>query len=73
MFGFDTPTGLSSSGKYFSNLTVGHLGFTGTSFWIDLQRGIAIVFLTNRVLCGNSLTQIKNLRPLLHDTINGIL
>jgi CubicO group peptidase (beta-lactamase class C family) len=69
-FGFDTPTGgLSSSGKYFSNLTVGHLGFTGTSFWIDLQRGIAIVFLTNRVICGEALTPIKRLRPLLHDTI----
>lgn len=70
MFGFDTPSaGLSSSGKYFSDLTVGHLGFTGTSFWIDLQGGIAIVFLTNRVICGESLTPIKRLRPLLHDII----
>ncbi len=73
-FGFDTPTaGLSSSGKYFSDLTIGHLGFTGTSFWIDLQRGIAIVFLTNRVNSGESLTPIKRLRPLLHDTIMQIL
>lgn len=70
VFGFDTPTaGFSSSGKHFSDLTIGHLGFTGTSFWIDLQRGIAIVFLTNRVNCGESLTPIKRLRPLLHDTI----
>jgi CubicO group peptidase (beta-lactamase class C family) len=69
-FGFDTPTGgLSSSGKYFSDMTIGHLGFTGTSFWIDLQRGIAIVLLTNRVICGEKLTPIKRLRPLLHDTI----
>lgn len=69
-FGFDTPTGgHSSSGKFFSDVTVGHLGFTGTSFWIDLQRGIAIVFLTNRVFCGEKLTPIKRLRPRLHDTI----
>jgi CubicO group peptidase (beta-lactamase class C family) len=70
MFGFDTPTtGCSSSGKYFSEMTVGHLGFTGTSFWIDLQYDIAIVFLTNRVICGESLTPIRTLRPLLHDCI----
>lgn len=69
-FGFDTPTGgLSSSGNYFSDMTVGHLGFTGTSFWIDLQRGITIVFLTNRVLCGENLTPIKRLRPQLHNII----
>jgi serine-type D-Ala-D-Ala carboxypeptidase len=70
VFGFDTPTsGLSSSGKYFSDMTVGHLGFTGTSFWIDLQKEIAVVFLTNRVLCGDSLVSIKRLRPIVHDTI----
>ena len=69
-FGFDTPTGtLSSSGKHFSEMTVGHLGFTGTSFWIDLQRGIVVVLLTNRVLCGESLISIKRLRPCIHDTI----
>lgn len=69
-FGFDTPTGaFSSSGRYFSEMTVGHLGFTGTSFWIDFQRGIAIVLLTNRVICGENLTSIKRLRPLVHNTI----
>lgn len=68
-FGFDTPTGLSSSGKYFSDLSIGHLGFTGTSFWIDLRKKLAIVFLSNRVFCGESLTEIKKLRPLLHDTL----
>jgi CubicO group peptidase (beta-lactamase class C family) len=69
-FGFDTPAaGISSSGQYFSEMTIGHLGFTGTSFWIDLQRGIAIVLLTNRVACGETTTSIKKLRPLLHDLI----
>jgi CubicO group peptidase (beta-lactamase class C family) len=70
IFGFDTPTaGASSSGHYFSELTIGHLGFTGTSFWIDLQRGIGIVLLTNRVACGEATAPIKKLRPLLHDLI----
>jgi len=68
-FGFDTPTAQSSSGKYFSDLSIGHLGFTGTSFWIDLRRELAIVFLSNRVFCGESLTEIKKLRPLLHNTL----
>lgn len=70
IFGFDTPTPpLSSSGKYFSARSIGHLGFTGTSFWIDLEKGRGIVLLTNRVFCGESLTAIKKFRPLLHDTI----
>jgi CubicO group peptidase (beta-lactamase class C family) len=70
IFGFDTPTaGSSSSGKYFSKQSIGHLGFTGTSFWIDIERGITIVLLTNRVVYENSLIPIKIFRPLLHDTI----
>ncbi|RLD35233.1 MAG: serine hydrolase, partial [Bacteroidetes bacterium] len=39
----------SSSGKYFSKKSVGHLGFTGTSFWIDPVKGCIAVLLTNRV------------------------
>ena len=67
-FGFDTPSGaISSSGKYFSEESIGHLGFTGTSFWLDLQRGIGVVLLTNRVVFGDDLTAIKKLRPLVHD------
>lgn len=69
-FGFDTPAAaLSSSGRYFSEMSIGHLGFTGTSFWLDITRGIGIVFLTNRVLCGEDVHPIKKLRPLVHDTI----
>lgn len=70
IFGFDTPTaGTSSCGHYFSENTIGHLGFTGTSFWIDIQRGIGIVLLTNRVACGETTAAIKKIRPLLHDQI----
>ncbi len=73
-FGFDIPTGdNSSSGRYYSDCAIGHLGFTGTSFWLDLIKGIGIVFLTNRVYCGGDVESIKKLRPLVHDTIMEIL
>ena len=68
--GFDTPSKQgSSSGRYFSEKTVGHLGFTGTSFWIDLARGIAVVLLTNRVHPSRENEEIKRFRPLFHDTV----
>ena len=49
--GWDTPSqgGKSSAGDYFSNSSYGHLGFTGTSFWIDPENDIIVVLLTNRV------------------------
>lgn len=69
-YGFDTPSpGASSSGQFFSPNTVGHLGFTGTSFWLDLARGVAVVLLTNRVIMGDDPGPIRKFRPLLHDTI----
>lgn len=70
VLGFDTPTGqISSSGKYFSDKTLGHLGFTGTSFWLDCKNKRGIIVLTNRVLCSQDLTPIRKLRPRLHDAI----
>ena len=48
--GWDTPSqNRSTSGQYFSRTSVGHLGFTGTSLWIDLEREAVVVLLTNRV------------------------
>lgn len=47
--GWDTPSGASSSGRYFSPRSLGHTGFTGTSIWIDPERGLFVVLLTNRV------------------------
>lgn len=68
--GFDTPSlSLSSSGKFFQQPSIGHLGFTGTSFWIDLNREIVLVFLTNRVLSRQSNEKIKLLRPMLHNAV----
>ena len=47
--GWDTPSGESSSGHFFSARSFGHTGYTGTSLWIDPERGVFVVLLTNRV------------------------
>lgn len=68
--GFDTPSEKrSSSGKYLSKESVGHLGFTGTSFWIDPARDLVIVLLTNRVHPSRENNKIKEFRPLFHNTV----
>lgn len=68
--GFDTPSAEnSSSGQYFSKSSVGHLGFTGTSFWIDPERELVIILLTNRVHPDRQNFLIRQFRPLLHDRI----
>ena len=46
--GWDTPSAPSQSGKYFSTRSYGHLGYTGTSLWIDPERQLSITLLTNR-------------------------
>jgi len=67
--GWDTPTqGASSSGKHFSKHAIGHLGFTGTSLWIDLEREAIVVMLTNRVHQVAKRSRFE-LRPLVHDAI----
>jgi CubicO group peptidase (beta-lactamase class C family) len=68
--GFDTPDASNSSaGRYFSANSVGHLGFTGTSFWLDLDREMAVILLSNRVHPSRDNEKIKNFRPLLHDAV----
>jgi CubicO group peptidase (beta-lactamase class C family) len=47
--GWDTPAARSSAGRYFSPRSFGHTGFTGTSIWVDPERGLYVVLLTNRV------------------------
>jgi len=69
--GFDVPslTG-SSCGELFSrNATVGHLGFTGTSFWMDLKQQIIIILLSNRVHPSRNNEQIKKIRPVIHNQV----
>ena len=68
--GFDTPSDQSSSsGSHFSKKSVGHLGFTGTSFWVDRQRAAIVVLLTNRVHPCRYNTAIRSFRPALHDCV----
>ncbi|MEE2678277.1 MAG: serine hydrolase domain-containing protein [Myxococcota bacterium] len=67
--GWDTPTeGASSSGRYFSRESVGHLGFTGTSVWIDLPSEAVVVFLTNRQHTHEKKSRFE-LRPTVHDLV----
>lgn len=68
--GFDmvSETG-SSSGSYFSKRSVGHLGFTGTSFWIDPEKDCIAVLLTNRVHYGRENLKIREFRPAFHDLL----
>jgi serine-type D-Ala-D-Ala carboxypeptidase len=67
--GWDTPSQPSQSGQYFSTSSYGHLGYTGTSLWIDPERELSITLLTNRTWpdCGNK--AIKEIRPAFHDAI----
>lgn len=68
--GFDAPLSTGSScGQYFSKKSVGHLGFTGTSFWMDLDRGVIVILLTNRVHPSRDNVKIKDFRPQLHDVV----
>jgi CubicO group peptidase (beta-lactamase class C family) len=67
--GWDTPSAPSQSGRYFSSRSYGHLGYTGTSLWIDPQRNLSITLLTNRTWPDSTNQAIKHVRPKLHDAI----
>ncbi len=67
--GWDTPSNPSQSGKYFSPRSFGHLGYTGTSLWIDAERNLAIALLTNRTWPDNESQLIKMIRPAFHDAV----
>jgi CubicO group peptidase (beta-lactamase class C family) len=71
--GWDTPSGNSSAGKHFSGHSVGHLGFSGCSLWIDLEAAVAIVLLTNRTLPDRKSQLIREVRPAFHDAIREAL
>jgi CubicO group peptidase (beta-lactamase class C family) len=68
--GWDTPSpGISSAGQYVSSTAIGHLGFTGTSLWIDAIKQVIVVLLTNRVHPSRRREGIKTFRPLIHDAV----
>ena len=68
--GWDTPSAENSSaGRYFSPNAVGHLGFTGTSIWIEPHKQIAVSLLTNRIHPRRDNQAIREFRPRIHDLI----
>jgi serine-type D-Ala-D-Ala carboxypeptidase len=67
--GWDTPSHPSQSGKYLGPNSYGHLGYTGTSLWIDPDRQLSITLLTNRTWPDCSNHAIKQVRPKFHDAI----
>lgn len=72
--GWDTPSRgpggtPSSSGAYFSPVSFGHLGYAGTSVWIDPERELIVVLLTNRVHPTRKNDRIRAFRPAIHDVI----
>ncbi len=68
--GWDTPSPRdSSAGTRISAAAVGHLGFTGTSVWIDLERDAHVILLTNRVHPSRANERIRAVRPRVHDAV----
>ena len=67
--GWDTPSAPSSSGSCFSERSFGHLGYTGTSLWIDPLCELEVVLLSNRVHPSRRNEKIKVFRPCIHDLI----
>jgi CubicO group peptidase (beta-lactamase class C family) len=67
--GWDTPSAPSSSGKYFSPKSFGHLGYTGTSLWIDPERKLSVTLLTNRTWPDRGSQAIQQIRPAFHDAV----
>jgi CubicO group peptidase (beta-lactamase class C family) len=67
--GWDTPSAPSSSGSSFSERSFGHLGYTGTSLWIDPLCELEVVLLSNRVYPSRKNEKIKAFRPSIHDLV----
>jgi beta-N-acetylhexosaminidase len=67
--GWAVPTENSSSGHFFSPHSYGHTGFTGTSIWIDPDRQLFVVLLTNRVNPTRENQKIAQVRPAFHDAV----
>jgi CubicO group peptidase (beta-lactamase class C family) len=65
--GWETPTGGNSAGHYLSRRAFGHTGFTGTSFWVDPERGVYVILLTNRVNPTRMNTKVGRVRVALAD------
>ena len=71
--GWDTPAPQSSAGRYFSPRSFGHTGFTGTSLWIDPERGVFVVLLMNRVTSRGEGTRHVQLRRDVADAVQSAI
>ena len=71
--GWDTPSEHSSSGRYFSKHSIGHLGFSGCSLWIDLDAKATVALLTNRTWPDRQSQSIREVRPAFHDAVRAAL
>jgi len=67
--GWDTMRPTSSCGTRMSPSAFGHVGFTGTSLWIDPARDRYFVLLTNRAFTGASLEAMRDVRRAFHDAL----
>ena len=71
--GWDTPSAVSSAGRFFSPRSFGHTGYTGTSMWIDPERGLFVVLLTNRVNSRGEATRHVQLRRDVSDAVQSAI
>jgi len=71
VLGWDTvaPEGYTSAGRVLSPRSHGHLAFTGPSLWVDPERGLAVIFLCNRIHPTRDEPRLRDLRPALHDAV----
>src|SRR5216684_999232 len=67
--GWVVPSEGGFSGHFYSAHSFGHTGFTGTSIWIDPDRQLFVVLLTNRVHPTRENTKIQAARVALHDAV----
>ncbi|RMF56365.1 MAG: serine hydrolase, partial [Calditrichaeota bacterium] len=67
--GWDTPEKGGAAGNLFSSNSIGHLGFTGTSLWIDLDQEIVIALLSNRTHPDPKKNRMDEIRPKVHDLV----
>ena len=71
--GWDTPSAVSSAGRFFSPRSFGHTGYTGTSIWVDPERGLFVVLLTNRVNSRGEATRHAQLRRDVADAVQSAI
>ena len=71
--GWETPNGTNSAGRRMSKRSFGHTGFTGTSFWVDRDRGVFVILLSNRVNPTRERRGITGVRTAVADAVMGVI